>query len=43
MSADERKVIIAAVRASSTTGNATERVRTAIYLTLVIAQSQVDR
>ncbi len=39
----ERKVIIAAVRASTTSGNVTERARTAIYLTLAIAQSQVDR
>jgi uncharacterized protein (DUF1800 family)/fibronectin type 3 domain-containing protein len=37
----ERNVVLDAVRASATTG-ATERVRTAIYLTLVIASSQVD-
>jgi uncharacterized protein (DUF1800 family)/fibronectin type 3 domain-containing protein len=43
MSAEERSIIVSAVRASSTTANATERVRTAIYLSLVIAQSQVDR
>jgi uncharacterized protein (DUF1800 family) len=43
MTAEERRVIISAVRASSTTASATERVRTAIYLSLVIAQSQVDR
>jgi uncharacterized protein (DUF1800 family) len=43
MTVAERKVIIAAVRASTTSGNATERARTAIYVTLAIAQSQVDR
>jgi uncharacterized protein (DUF1800 family)/fibronectin type 3 domain-containing protein len=43
MSVSERDVIIRAVRASSTTGNVTERSRTAIYLTLVVAQTQVDR
>jgi hypothetical protein len=43
MSPEERKIIIAAVRGASTTGEAVERVRTALFLTLVIAQSQVDR
>jgi uncharacterized protein (DUF1800 family)/fibronectin type 3 domain-containing protein len=43
MSPEERAVIIAAVRGASTSGDAVERVRTALYLTLVIAQSQVDR
>ena len=42
MSDQERREIINAVRASSLT-SATERARTALYLTLVIAQSQVDR
>ena len=43
MSAEERRVIVEAVRASSTTASATERMRTAIYVTVVLAQSQVDR
>jgi uncharacterized protein (DUF1800 family) len=43
MSAVERQIIIAAVRASSTRGSVEERTRTALYLTLVLAQSQVDR
>jgi uncharacterized protein (DUF1800 family) len=42
MSAEARLEIINAVRASSTT-NMTERVRTALYLTLTAAQFQVDR
>ena len=42
MSAQERTEIIAAVRATPF-DNTTERVRTALYLTLAIAQSQVDR
>jgi uncharacterized protein (DUF1800 family) len=41
LSAQQRSEIIAAVGASTT--NATERVRTALYLTLVPASSQVDR
>ncbi len=41
MAPAERNEIVEAVRASSTTVS-TERVRTAIYLTLVIASSQVD-
>jgi uncharacterized protein (DUF1800 family) len=43
MSTSERDVVVGAVRASSTNASVTERVRTAIYLSLVIAQSQVDR
>ena len=43
MSPAEREVVVAAVRASSTTASVSERVRTAIYVSLVIAQSQVDR
>jgi hypothetical protein len=42
MALAERSVVLSAVRASSTTASATERVRTAIYLTMVIASSQVD-
>jgi hypothetical protein len=42
MSAEARLEIINAVRASSAT-NVTERVRTALYLTLTAAQFQVDR
>jgi hypothetical protein len=42
MSAEARLEIINAVRASSAT-NMTERVRTALYLTLTAAQFQVDR
>ena len=42
MSPAERNEIIAAVRATSL-DNATERMRTAVYLTLAMAQSQVDR
>ena len=42
MSPEERAEIIAAVGASSAT-NVNERTRTALYLTLVAAQSQVDR
>jgi hypothetical protein len=42
MAPAERSVVLSAVRASSTTASATERVRTAIYLTMVIASSQVD-
>jgi uncharacterized protein (DUF1800 family)/fibronectin type 3 domain-containing protein len=43
MTPEARKAIVAAVRASSTTANALERARTALYLTLIIGQSQVDR
>jgi uncharacterized protein (DUF1800 family)/fibronectin type 3 domain-containing protein len=43
MSPEERQIIVAAVKASSTTANALERARTALFLTLAIAQSQVDR
>jgi uncharacterized protein (DUF1800 family) len=43
MSADERREIIAAVRASAPVANTMERARTAMFLTLVLAQSQVDR
>jgi uncharacterized protein (DUF1800 family) len=42
MSLDERREIIDAVRVSPST-RPTERVRTALYLTIVAAQSQVDR
>ncbi|MEO8682217.1 MAG: DUF1800 domain-containing protein, partial [Vicinamibacterales bacterium] len=42
MSVDERSEIVAAVRVSPST-RAMERVRTALYLTLVAAQAQVDR
>ena len=42
MTAQERTEIIAAVRALAIT-SLTERSRTALYLTVVIAQSQVDR
>lgn len=42
MAPEERSVIVRAVRNSATTGTV-ERVRTAIYLSLVIASSQVDR
>jgi hypothetical protein len=42
MTPDERAELIAAVRAISIT-NTTERSRTAVYLTLVIAQFQVER
>ncbi len=42
MSAEERAEIIAAVRATSRT-NTSERVRTALYLTLTAAQAQIDR
>jgi hypothetical protein len=42
MSAEERKVIVAAVKAASLT-SATERMRTAIFVTLALTQSQVDR
>jgi len=42
MTPEERREIVGAVRASSI-DNALERARTAMYLTLVIAQSQVDR
>jgi uncharacterized protein (DUF1800 family)/fibronectin type 3 domain-containing protein len=43
MSAVERQLIIDAVRASSTRGSVDERTRTALYLTLTLAQSQIDR
>ena len=42
MTADARTEIINAVNATPP-GNATERVRTALYLTLVAGQGQVDR
>jgi uncharacterized protein (DUF1800 family)/fibronectin type 3 domain-containing protein len=42
MSADVRREVIGAVRASSV-DNMRERVRTALYLTLAVAQAQVDR
>jgi hypothetical protein len=42
MSVEERSEIIAAVRVSPAS-RAMERVRTALYLTLVAAQAQVDR
>ena len=42
MTADARTEIINAVNATPP-GNPTERARTAVYLTLVIGQAQVDR
>jgi hypothetical protein len=42
MSAAERAEIITAVRRTAITDTA-ERAKTAIYLTLVMAQTQVDR
>jgi hypothetical protein len=43
MSPLERQEIVNAVRAGAPVSSVRERARTALYLTLVIAQAQVDR